>query len=95
MAGGTVAVNNKIYYPSGCASEGADGDRCSLELAVRYGRGITGGILKMTEDGAGVWCSGLSVAPVRGLRERERESALTYQSCEVAANFTQSLVHAA
>lgn len=39
MAGGTGTVNNKIYYPSGRPREGADGDRCSLELAVRYGGG--------------------------------------------------------
>lgn len=30
MAGGTGAVNNKIYYPSARPREGADGDRCSL-----------------------------------------------------------------
>lgn len=46
MAGGTGTVNNKIYYPSGRPRERADRDRCSLELAVRYGAGITGGIPK-------------------------------------------------
>lgn len=51
MAGGTGAVNNKIYYPSGCPREGADGDRCSLELPVRCGGGITGGIPKRMEEG--------------------------------------------
>lgn len=43
MAGGTDAVNNKIYYPSGRPREEADRDRCSLELAVRYGGSGGGG----------------------------------------------------
>ncbi len=51
MAGGTGTVNNKINYPSGRPREGADRDRCSLELAVRYGGGITGGIPKRMEEG--------------------------------------------
>jgi len=44
MAGGTGTVNNKIYYPSGRPREGADGERCSLELAVRYGGGWGGSL---------------------------------------------------
>lgn len=51
MAGGTGTVNNKIYYPSGCPREGADRDRSSLELAVRYGGEIAGGIPKRMEEG--------------------------------------------
>lgn len=44
MAGGTGAVNNKIYYPSTHPREGADRDRCSLNQPSGTERGITGGI---------------------------------------------------
>jgi len=46
---GTGSVNNKIYYPSAHPGEGADGDRCSLELAVRYGETDFWGIRKRME----------------------------------------------
>lgn len=36
IAAETGTVNNKIYYSLGCPRKGADGDCCSLELAVRY-----------------------------------------------------------
>lgn len=42
LAGGTSAVNNKIYYTLGRPREEADRDRCSPELAVRYGGGPGG-----------------------------------------------------
>lgn len=76
---GEQPVNNKIYYPSGRLREGADRDRCSLELAVRYGeRGGRG-----RGESLRGWRKGLSVAPVRGLRTWK------YESSEVADNFTQ------
>lgn len=88
LAGGTGPVNNKIYYPSGRHREGADGGLLFPGISRQVWRVITGGSLRGWRR-----CSGLSVAPVRGLR-LERDSTWKYESSEVAANFTQSLVHA-
>lgn len=47
MAGEQGTVNIKIYYSLGRLREGADGDRCSLELARQVRRGETlGGSLR-------------------------------------------------
>lgn len=51
MAGGTGTVNYKIYYSLGCPREGADGNRCSLELAVRLGGGGVGVVPKRIKEG--------------------------------------------
>lgn len=50
MARGTGTVNNKIYYPSVSSREGAEGDCCSLELAVRYGEADCWVIPKRMQD---------------------------------------------
>lgn len=94
MAGGTGAVNTKIYYPSGCLRKGADRDRCSLELAVRYGEGIAGGSLRGWERrGAGEW-------PVSTPSQRaaDREIEWKYDGSGVsdsAIPLYSSLVHTA
>lgn len=51
MAGGTSTVNNKIYYSLGCLREGADRNRCSLELAVRLEWGVLGVVPKRIKEG--------------------------------------------
>lgn len=38
VAEGTGTVNKKIYYSAARPREGANRDRCSQELAVRYGK---------------------------------------------------------
>lgn len=50
MVRGTGTVNNKIYDPSGCPGEGAEGDCCSPELSVRYGDADCWGIPKRMQD---------------------------------------------
>lgn len=84
MAGRTGTVNKKIYYSSGRPREGADRDRCSLELAVRYGvRGSLGGSLRGWRRGCAVqW-------PVSSPSQRAEDIVI------VADNFSESLVHAA
>lgn len=87
MAGGTGPVNNKIYYSSGRPREGADGDCCSMELAVRYGRGwkrdsLGGSLRGWGQGGGGQW-------PVSSPSQRDEDRVI------VADNFSESLVCAA